>query len=347
MIEIPGQCFDGETSASSPAILRVDEAGTATLDIWPTHLPFALGDLEISERVGNIPRLIRFPDGTQFRTTDNEQVDQILAWFGHARGSRWVHRLESRFRFVAIAVVVMAISAFGLVKYGIPYFANVAAHSVSAQTAASIDAGAMQILDKAFFKPSTLDPATQRRLSARFDRMTTVAVPGFQYELLFRAGGPIGANALALASGTIVMTDEMVQAAQNDEELVSVLAHEIGHVVYRHGLRRAFQSSVVALFGVMLTGDVSSAAQIVAVLPVILVEAQYSQNLESEADAYSLAYMQENKIDPIHFKNLMLRLEKKHGEPGKIPSFFATHPETKERVKLFERLGQQSGSDVK
>lgn len=344
MIDIPGQCFDGERSASTPAVLRVDEAGLVTLDIWPAHLPQALSDLEISERVGNIPRLIRFPDGTQFRTAHNDQVDQVLAKFGHARGSRWVHRLESRLRFVAIAVVVMAITSFGLVKYGIPYFAKLAAQSVSAQTAASIDAGAMQFLDQAFFKPSKLDAATQARLSRRFDQMTTEAAPGFHYELLFRAGGPIGANALALASGTIVMTDEMVQTANNDEELASVLAHEIGHVANRHSLRRAFQSSVVALLGVMLTGDVSSVAQIVAALPVILVEAQYSQNLESEADAYSLAYMQQHGIDPIHFKNLMLRLEKKHEAHGKIPSFFATHPETKERVKLFSRLGQQDSA---
>ncbi len=344
MIEIPGQCFDGESSAASPAVMRVDEAGLVTLDIWTAHLPLALGELEISERVGNIPRLIRFPDGTQFRTAQNDQVDQLLARFGHARGSRWVHRLESHLRFVAIAVVVMAISAFSLVKYGIPYFASIAAHAVSAQTAASIDAGAMQVLDKAFFEPSKLDQATQTRLRSRFDRMTTDAEPGFRYELLFRTGGPIGANALALASGTIVMTDEMVQAAKNDEELVSVLAHEIGHVVHRHSLRRAFQSSVVALLGLMFTGDVASVAQIVAVLPVILVEAQYSQNFEREADAYSLAYMQQHGIDPVHFKNLMLRLEKKHGDQGKIPSFFASHPETEERVKLFERLGQQTGA---
>lgn len=347
MIVIPGHCFDGESSAAKPAELRVDEAGHVTLSTRPDFVPLALADLEISERVGNIPRLIRFPDGAQFRTAQNEQVDRMLAQFGHARGSRWVHRLESHLRYVVIALVVMAISTFGLVKYGIPYAAKLAAQAVSAQTAASIDDGAMQFLDKAFFKPSALDATTQARLKSRFDRMTTDAEPGFNYELLFRAGGPVGANALALASGTIVMTDEMVRAAKNDEELVSVLAHELGHVVNRHSLRRAFQSSVIALLGVMLTGDVSSVAQIVAALPVILVEAQYSQNLESEADAYSLAYMQRHGINPVHFKNLMLRLEGKRSGESKIQSFFATHPETKERVKLFEELGQQTGADVK
>lgn len=347
MIEIPGQLFNGETSASTPALLRVDESGHVSLDIWPEHLPFVLADLEISERVGNIPRLVRFPDGAQFRTTQNDQIDQIQARFGQARGSRWIHFLESHLRSVAIAVVVMVVVTFGLVKYGIPYGANLAAHAVPAQTAASIDAGAMRFLDKAFFHPSTLDTATQARLRQRFDLMTTSAAPGFEYELLFRDGGAVGANAFALSSGTIVMTDQMVAAAENDEELVSVLAHEIGHVVYRHSLRRAFQSSVVALIGVMLTGDVSSVAQIVAVLPVILVEAQYSQRFESEADAYSLAYMREHKINPIHFKNLMLRLEKEHAGEGKIPSFFASHPETRERVKLFDELDQQAGADVK
>lgn len=347
MIVIPGQFFDGDSSAATPAEMHIDAAGRVTLSIRPDFVPLALSDLDISERVGNIPRLIRFPDGAQFRTAENAQVDHMLAQFRHARGSRWVHHLETHVRFVAIAVVVMALTSYGLVKYGIPYFAKLAAQSVSAQTAASIDDGAVQVLDKAFFKPSQLDAGTQARLTRRFESMARDAEPGFKYELLFREGGPIGANALALASGTIIMTDEMVRAAKNDEEIVSVLAHEIGHVVHRHSLRRAFQSSVVALLGIMLTGDVSSVAQIVAALPVILVEAQYSKNLESEADAYSLAYMQQHRIDPINFKNLMLRLEGKRSGSGKIPSFFASHPETSERVKLFERLGQQNGGDVK
>lgn len=339
MIEIPGQCFDGHSSAATPATLRVDTDGRVTCDAWPDRPPLALTEIDISERVGSIPRILRFPDGAQFQTPHNDLVDQALARFRRARGSRLLHRLESRLAFVAVAVVVMVAASYGFVRWGIPYFSKVAAYSVSAETAASLDQGALEFLDQAFFQPSKLDAATQQRIRARFDAMAAEQETGFKYELHFREGGKIGPNAFALASGAIVMTDELVKLAKHDDELVSVLAHEIGHVVHRHSLRRVFQSSVVALIGTLLTGDVSGPATIVVALPTILVELQYSQAFEREADAYSLAWMKHHGLNPAHFKHIMLRLEKTHGGGDeKIPSFFSTHPATEERVKLFETL---------
>ena len=347
MVDIPGQCFDGHSSAPIAATLRVDAAGMVSCDAWPDRLPLALAELDISERVGNIPRIIRFPDGAQFETEHNALLDQALAQFKHARGSRLVHRLESRLRYVAVAVAVMVVASVVFMRWGLPYFAKVAAYSVSARTAASIDQGALEILDKAFFKPSKLDAATQNRIRARFDAMAAEEETGFHYQLHFREGGAIGANALALASGSIVITDELVKLSRNDDELVAVLAHEIGHVVHRHALRRVFQSSAVALAGTLLTGDVSGPATIVVALPTILVEMQYSQTFERDADAYSLAYLRRHHIDPRHFKHIMLRLEKAAGGDGKTPSFFSTHPATEERVKLFEQLNQDAAPDVK
>jgi Zn-dependent protease with chaperone function len=347
MTEIRGQYFDGQSSAAAPATLRVDTAGQVTCDAWPDRPPLPLAEIDISERVGNIPRILRFPDGSQFETKENDGVDQALARFRHARGSRLVHRLESKLGYVAIAVVAMVIASVVFVRWGIPYFAKVAAYSVSAQTAASLDRGALDILDKAFFEPSKLDAATQQRIHARFQRMVAEEEPGFHYELHFREGGKIGANALALASGSIVMTDELVRLAKHDDELVAVLAHEVGHVVHRHALRRVFQSSAVALIGVMLTGDVSGPAAIVAALPTILVELQYSQAFEREADDYSLNWLRAHGVDPAHFKHIMLRLEKEHGGDDETPSFFSTHPATQERVKLFDTLNGKPAPDVK
>lgn len=48
----------------------------------------------------------------------------------------------------------------------------------------------------------------------------------------------IGANAFALPDGTLVVTDELVElAGDNDDEVLAVLAHELGHIHERHGLR--------------------------------------------------------------------------------------------------------------
>lgn len=348
MMEIRGQCFDGQSSAATAATLRVDAAGQVSCDAWPDRPPLPLSEIDISERVGNIPRILRFPDGAQFDTGDNDGVDAALARFRRARGSRLLHLLESRLGFVVVAVVVMVLASFGFVRWGIPHFSKVAAFSVSAETAASLDRGALEVLDKAFFAPSKLDAATQARLRTRFTAMAAEQETGFRYELHFREGGSIGPNAFALASGAIVMTDELVKLARHDDELVAVLAHEIGHVVHRHSLRRVFQSSSVALLGTLLTGDVSGPAAIVVALPTILVELQYSQAFEREADDYSLNWLRAHGVDPAHFKHIMLRLEKEHGGgEEEASSFFSTHPATQERVKLFETLNGKPAPDVK
>ena len=74
-----------------------------------------------------------------------------------------------------------------------------------------------------------LDIPLQERLSERF---STVIIdhPDYPLKVLFREGGRIGANALALPAGTIIFTDEMVRLSEDDTELVTVLAHEIGHI---------------------------------------------------------------------------------------------------------------------
>ena len=86
----------------------------------------------------------------------------------------------------------------------------------------------------------------------------------------------MGANAFALPNGTIVVTDDLVKLAEHDDELVAVLAHEIGHVVSRHALRRVLQDSGVMLLVAGITGDIVSISSLAAALPTLLIEAKYS-----------------------------------------------------------------------
>ena len=90
---------------------------------------------------------------------------------------------------------------------------------------------------------------------------------------------------MALPSGTLIVTDAFVMLAANDDEIVSVLAHEAGHVEHHHGLRLVFQNSVVALVITWLVGDVST---LLAAAPTALLQAKYSRDFERDADAYAV-----------------------------------------------------------
>ena len=111
----------------------------------------------------------------------------------------------------------------------------------------------------------------------------------------------------------MVLTDELVALAERDEELVAVLAHEIGHVVHRHGLRQTIQSSMLAISVILLTGDLSSASAFVAALPTALAESRFSREFEREADDYALEYLLAAGVSPTHFARMLSRLEEQAG----------------------------------
>ena len=52
-------------------------------------------------------------------------------------------------------------------------------------------------------------------------------------------------NALAFPSGDIVLTDKFVQLSKNQDEIDSVLLHEMGHVVHRHGLEMLIEKELL------------------------------------------------------------------------------------------------------
>lgn len=342
-MHIQGQYADGRSSRLTPCVLTVTPEGRLLLSVSGNGLPVSLAEVHISERIGNIPRSLRFPDGGRFETTDNAAIDRLLKQHGLQRVSQWTFRLESGLRYVLVATLVVAIGAFSFYRWGIPALARSAAFAMSPSTVASIGQGTLEAMDKLVFRPSALPQETQTRLRARFDSMAGEQADGFEYQLLFRSGEGLGPNAFALPSGTIVMTDAMVELADNDEELVSVLAHEFGHVVQRHGVRQLIQSSVVAMLVVLITGDASNTAELIAALPALLIEAEYSRKFEREADRFALEYMSAHAIPLVHFSNLMQRLGKVYGEGDKdsVIGFLSSHPPTPERLRMVEQFRAQ------
>ena len=141
---------------------------------------------------------------------------------------------------------------------------------------------ALEVLDHLVFEPSQLAAATRERLTRRFDELATATQSKGAMRLVFRASPTIGANAFALPSGTVVMTDELVQLAAHEDEAVAVLAHELGHVQARHTLRSVLQSSATVVLFAVMTGDLASLSSLSATLPTFLLQMKYSRAFELE-----------------------------------------------------------------
>ena len=342
-MDISGNYFDGHSSRPCPAALRHAGKGAGVFTPAGTRLVWVedVVSLNIASRVGDTKRFVRFPDGGVFETGDNDAVDHLAASLRPRAGL--VHRLESRWRYAAIGLMMTVLFIWGSIQYGIPLLAREVAFSISAENNRRIGQGVLAALDKAIFSPSCLPLDEQERLRGRF-LAGIGAVDGIPLTIEFRTPKKgIGANALALPSGTIVFTDQLVSLAQNDEELLSIFYHEAGHIHWRHAMRGILQQSALAAVIIAVTGDVSSVASLVSAAPVFLVETGYSRQFESEADAFAMERMRETNLDPAYFAQILARLEESHsGKQGgkgekseswsRLGDYLSTHPATAERI---------------
>ncbi|WP_341647227.1 M48 family metallopeptidase [Thauera sp. SDU_THAU2] len=353
---IAGAYFAPGGSARVRAVLRSGadgawiEAGNGGMLAGPQ----SLAALEVSSRVGDTPRFIRFPDEGAFETADNAAVDALLTPLRPRHDL--AHRLESRLRYVLLGLAVTVVFAWGVVRHGIPALAESAAHAVPPHLAARLGDGVLELLDGSMLGPSTLSDEEQARLRVRFEPFMRDAGGGMPLRVEFRdAADTLGPNALALPSGTVVFTDQLVQLAGSDEELIGVLAHEIGHIEHRHALRRAIQGSAVGLAATVLSGDVSSISSVVAAVPVILTELGYSRDFEFEADRHAAEVLQRHGLPPALLGSLLARLDKRHAagcgqEAGGAHDdchdegwwrYLSTHPPTAERIRRLDEAGGQ------
>jgi Zn-dependent protease with chaperone function len=350
MITLHGRWYDGRTSVATEAVLTVYGSGEVRVEAAEDGKPLDARprfDLRTTARIAQTPRYLLFPDGGKFETGDNDAVDRILAQFRRSAWSGLVHRLESRWPYILAALAVMSLFLWGGVRYGVPFTAEVIADHLPPSAYRVASRQTLAVLDRSLLRPTKLDQAVRARLRNHF-RPVLEDHPEQAFTILFRKGGRLGPNAFALPDGTILFTDEMVRIAEHDDELAAVLAHEIGHVVHRHGMRRVVQDSLLGFALLALTGDVSGSAEIFLSLPVILTELAYSREFEREADDYALSYLTSEGIPPAHFARLMKRLRKKaaaKGTPGDNGwrSYLSTHPAPEERIQRFQGGREEAG----
>jgi len=334
---IQGRYFDGRSSAPVEATLEIGADGMVRVHGLPEPVAAPLLDLEISDRIGNIARRISFADGAVFETHDNDAVDAALDGardvVGLRHGSGLVHWLESRWHVALASVAGVVVISAAFLIWGVPAIANWAAGVMPASMDQAIGSGTLDVLDRVAFEPSNLPKARQRELETLFTRMTAPLDDGHDYELELRDGGGLGANAFALPSGIVVMTDQLVALSKSDDELRAVLAHEIGHVRGRHALRHLLQAAGITAIATALLGDVSSISGILSAAPALL-DAKNSRDFETEADNFARQWLQENHVVESSFDAILCRLSHAEGsEAGKKDfDFFSTHPATGKRA---------------
>ena len=308
---IKGSYYNGKTSDKQDAVLYYkDEGGIGFVNLNTDEIQF--DDVNVSSRIGNTPRYINFSDGSQFETDDNDAVDRMVSSLSTARFHGLAHKLESAKAFVLLTVVAVVLFGWLFIQFGIPYFSKEIAQMLPDEATEYMGQGVLEAMDKGWFSESQLTEQRQNELRQLFNKLQSNVQGDKPYKLEFRLGGKVKANAFALPNGVVVFTDELINLAENDMEVASVMLHEIGHLKHRHSIRATIQQFSLAMFVMVITGDVSTSSSIVTAIPVMLVESGFSQEMEWQADTYSLEYMLKHNIKPEYFSIMMEKLEASH-----------------------------------
>jgi predicted Zn-dependent protease len=151
-------------------------------------------------------------------------------------------------------------------------------------------------------------------------------------------------NAFALPGGRIYLFEGLLGRAENADEIAGVLAHEMGHVANRDGLRVLLRSSGASFLLGLLFGDITGGASIV-IGGQLLIDSSYSRDAESKADAFSGRTMQALGRPATAMPSLLSRVED-DGE-SRLPVFLSSHPMTKHRERhLAEYEPAETGPEI-
>ncbi len=187
------------------------------------------------------------------------------------------------------------------------------------------------------------------RLLAPLTQPLLKALGPTPYPYKFHIANDPSINAFALPGGYIVINSGLILAAEQADEVLGVLGHELVHVRERHGIRAVMGGAGVFIVAQTLLGDVSGLLAVVAGAGPLLLNQNYSRGFEREADAQGLQLLQKAAINPQGLLTFFQRIrEEEKKQLAKIEDqdtrelveegfgWLNSHPATSERMQRLQ-----------
>ncbi|HET7459946.1 MAG TPA: M48 family metallopeptidase [Longimicrobium sp.] len=155
-------------------------------------------------------------------------------------------------------------------------------------------------------------------------------------------------NAFSIPGGYVYVNRGVIERADNVSQLAGVLAHEIGHVVERHGIQQAQRAQnantmLSVLYGVLLRRNPGTLERGAVQVGGSAVFAGYSREAEREADRDAVTFMMKSGYSPNGLPQFFNKLQQEQQRnPSKVEQWFATHPMTGERIQNTQALINQT-----
>ncbi len=332
-----GQLFDGETAASHDVALSFLAGGIEIADraagkvrVW-TFSGLAAVDPPL---VGQPLRLRHDSEpGTRLIVPAGPAADAVLA------GAPFIARRINPYRLGRQALIALAcVAALAVIGYLV---LNFLPQSVADIMPGSIRQRLGSNIEHAVVKSYTVchGPAGLDALAALDNRLSG-AIPDAPPFTVQVVALPV-VNAFALPGGRIIVSARLIAEAQRPAEVAGVLAHELGHVYYRHPEAQFVRVMGMQLLLTLATG--TSHGDTLGGLAGLLAILRYSRAAEAQADAFATRLMTAGHIDPTGLRDFFIRMQKKEGDTSGgilsgIGNMLASHPGTAERIGRIKPL---------
>jgi predicted Zn-dependent protease len=326
-----GWYFDGRTAQRTPVVVHVQQAG---LTITPREgasrwWPFA----EVRQTQGTQPsepiRLERGSDPAEVLIISDVGILAAIRAVVPAR----VMRLRGPARWyvwaAATAGTVVAIVAvwWGLYAWGIPALADAVATRLPVAWEEQLGEAVTDTIAPGERRCS--GPAQHAALDEILGKLTSSGPPAaYRFHLIVTTDEI--PNAFAAPGGFVVVTRGLLRLSDGPEEVAGVMAHEIQHVVHRHGTKLLVRELSLQALVSLAAGDLRGLRSTMEAAR-SLGGLRYRRADEMVADHDAVGLLASSRIDPRGLE-LFLKKIKQASVAAQLPVYLSTHPPLDERI---------------
>jgi len=187
------------------------------------------------------------------------------------------------------------------------------------------------------------DPSLQKRVE-KVGRAIAAVCDRRDIDYHFKAVDDEEINAISLPGGFVYVNKGLIDKVANDDELAGVLAHEVGHIVARHSIKK-LQAMMSYNILRMLTAPVPGSGEVGYAADAVFAELFFGYSREDEllADRLAARYEKLAGYDPRGMITFLIKLQAiNQRKPLRPRSYFRTHPYVPDRISVVKQeLGEK------
>lgn len=326
---------DVVTDVIDGSLLIADPTSGETVETWPAADVFPVHGRKNELRIGCTGK----PNGARLIFTgadDGQRARDLLPALAHK------HRMEAgrQFRILGAATAAL-VSVIVAYVVGVPLLATQIVRLVPPEWEMQLGNAAVAqiegaLKDEAGFEVCDPDPnSLPNRAVARFAE-AAVAGTGTPFVPDIKVIKTSIPNAFALPGGHSYYFSALLKETQSADEFAGVMAHELGHVVHRHGMEQLISTSATGLLIGFILGDMTGIS-VAGAVGAALIDNSFSRDAERQADRFAADVAKRMAFQPAALPRLLKRVAG-DDDMSRALALFSTHPLTAEREAALEAM---------